>query len=225
MDKIESLKLFCRVADLGSYSEVAREQFTSRSGVSRTISSLEKHFGVQLFQRSTRSLSLTDAGRELYRESEKVILQFEALEDRIRRERSEIKGVLRVGVPGPLCQRWILPDLDKFHHRYPGIKLAFQVSETLSDLYKEELDMAIRMGPLRDSSLMSVRLSSLSFVLAASPEYLKGRRLNNPRDLKEHNCLCFRGRGRGVNWNFVKGREKVSVSVSGDFAAACGYTL
>ena len=96
MDKIESLKLFCRVADLGSYSEVAREQFTSRSGVSRTVSKLEKHFGVQLFQRSTRSLSLTDAGRDLYAESEKLIRQFEALEDRIRRERSEIKGILRL---------------------------------------------------------------------------------------------------------------------------------
>ena len=225
MDKIKGLQLFCRVADLGSYSEAARERFISRSGVSRVISNLEAHFGVQLFKRSTRSLILTTAGKELYLEAEKILLQFEAMEDRIRRDRSEVKGILRVGVPGPLSERYILPDLDKFYNRFPKIKLSFQVSESLSDLYRDELDLVIRMGPLKDSSLMSVCLSPLSFVLTGSPEFLKGKSIIEPEDLKRVSCLCFRGGGRGASWSFRRGKERASVSVSGKFSASCGYTL
>ena len=225
MDKVESLKLFCRVADIGSYSEVARERFTSRSGISRSISQLEKYFGVQLFKRSTRSLVLTDAGKELYIEAEKLLRQYEAMEDRIRRDRSSVKGLLRVGVPGPLSERFILPDLKLFQEKYPDIQLFFQVSESLSDLYRDELDLVIRMGALQDSGLMAVKLSDLSFELVASPSFLENHNIDEPAKLKEVDCLCFRGRGRGTNWSLTRNNEKVNLSVSGSFAANCGYTL
>ena len=225
MDKIDSLKLFCRIAELGSYSEVARERHMSRSAVSRSISQLEELFSIQLFKRTTRSLYLTDTGKKLYSEAERLIRQFEAMEDRMSRDRGEVKGLLRIGVPGPLSERYILPDLKKFHELYPDIKLFFQVSETLADIYKDELDMIIRMGPMRDSSLMAIKLSPLSLTLSASPDYLKQNPITHPAELKSHNCLCFRGRGRGTNWQFSKGNEKITVPVSGNFAADCGYSL
>lgn len=226
MDKLDSLQLFCRTVELGSYSEVARERHMSRSGVSRAISQLEKQFGIKLFKRSTRSLSLTESGRELYNESERLLRQFESLEDRLSRDRSEVKGLLRIGVPGPLSERYLLPDLGEFHQRFPQIKLFLQVSESLSDIYRDELDMVIRMGPLADSSLMSIQLAPLSFALAAAPAFIKKHpNLVHPTELKELDCLCFRGRGRGTNWSFNNKSEKVNVPVSGFLAANDGTTL
>ena len=226
MDKIESLRLFCRVSEVGSYSEVAREKHMSRSGISRAISLLEKQFDVQLFKRSTRALSLTDAGKELYTEAERLIRQFETMEDRLRRDRSQASGLLRIGIPGPLAERYILPELLLFNQRYPDIKLFFQVSENLSDIYKDELDMIIRMGPMRDSSLLAVQLSKLSLTLSASPKYLSEHPdITHPKQLKDHNCLCFRGRGRGTTWEFINDNQQVSVPVSGYFSADCGYSL
>jgi DNA-binding transcriptional LysR family regulator len=226
MDKIDSLQLFCRIADLGSYSEVARERHISRSGVSRAITQLEQRFGIQLFKRSTRSLALTDAGRELYAEAERLLRQFETMEDRMCRDRSEVKGLLRVAVPGPLSERYILPDLEQFHQRFPQIKLFLQVSENLSDLYRDELDMTIRMGSLPDSSFMAVQLSTLSLTMAASPDFIKKHApITHPQQLKDLNCLCFRGRGRGTNWHFKKDNLHESTPVNGFLTADCGYTL
>ena len=225
MNKIENLQIFCRVTELGSYSEVARERHMSRSSISRVITDLEKQFAVQLFKRTTRSLQLTDAGKELYEESERLIRQFEAIQDRLSRNRTQVKGLLRVGVPGPLSQRFILPDLPLFSKSFPDISLFFKVSENLSDLYKDELDLIIRMGPMRDSSLMAVKISDLDIILAASPDYLVENSISHPNDLKSQNCLCFRGRGRGTNWTFESGSRKAKVSVRGNFAADCGYSL
>lgn len=225
MDKIDNLHLFCRIAELGSYSEVARERNVSRSSISRAVNELEKLFNVQLFKRTTRSLRLTDSGQELYKEAEGLLRQFEAMEDRISLNRGEAKGLLRVGVPGPLSQRFILPDISLFSKKYPSINVFFQVSESLSDLYKDELDMIIRMGPMRDSSLMAVKLSDLDMCLVASPEYLYTNPVNNPEELRNRNCICFRGRGRGTNWTLKKANTKTSIPVKGNFSADCGYTL
>ncbi|MCM8537298.1 MAG: LysR family transcriptional regulator [Lentisphaeraceae bacterium] len=226
MDKIDSLKIFCRVSEVGSYSEVARERHLSRSGISRVISQLEDEFKVQLFTRSTRSLKLTQEGKELLKDAEKILRQYQLMEEKMARPQQEVSGLLRIGVPGPLSERYILPDIQLFHELYPQIKIFFQVSESVSDLYKDELDMVIRMGTLKDSSLKVAHLTNLSFTLAASPTYLKNSPpIDSPEDLKQQNCLCFRGRGRGTTWTFTSKNKKLTQAVNGNFSADCGYTL
>ena len=226
MNKFERVSLFCRVVELGSYSSAAQERGMSRSAVSRSINQLECDLQVQLFNRTTRSLSLTEAGRELYKEGERILRDFEALEDKLRQDRTEVKGLIRIGVPGPLNDRYILKQIENFQELYPEVSIFLQVSEGISDLYKDDLDIVIRMGLLKDSSLKAVKLADMSFTTACSQSYIDKNTIPViPSDLSEHNVLCFRDQGRGTSTTFYNGRKVVKVPLSGNFSADCGKSL
>ena len=226
MDQLKAMKIFCRVAELNSYSKVSKEQGLSRSAVSRMMTQLEDNLAVKLMNRSTRTLHLTEAGQEFYSESQKLLQAHEALQDRMRQGKSQAKGILRIGVPGPLSERYLLPDLADFFQRYPEVKVSLVVSENLSDLYHDELDLVIRMGPLRDSSLGLIELAPLSFTMAASPAYLKQHGTpKSPQELIDHQCLCFVAHGRGTRWRYMKNGNAGEVAVDGQFSADCGYSL
>ena len=226
MDQLKAMTIFCRVQELGSYSAVALDLAITRSAVSKSVSQLEKYLNIKLINRSTRKLHFTEAGQEYYREAKRLLDKHQSLEDQMRRDRSEIEGLIRIGVPGPLVHRKLIPQLPQFLVMHPKVQINMQISEHLADLYKDNLDLVIRMGPLHDSNLNVIQLADLGFSVVASPEYLKNSPpIQHPQDLKSHNCLCFRGQGRGTQWSFTQHSTKSTVKVNGNISADCGITL
>ena len=226
MDQLKAMKIFCRVHELGSFSAAARDLAISRSAVSKSIFHLEQYLGIKLLNRSTRQLHFTEAGSEYYREATRLLSAHATLEEQMRRDKSQVKGLIRIGVPGPLIHRKLLPEIADFCTQYPDVSINFKISEHLADLYKDELDLVIRMGPLHDSSLGVIQLAELPFTLAASPDFIsKQGEPQSPNDLEDFNCLCFRGSGRGSQWRFKQGNIKKTVNVNGQISADCGITL
>jgi DNA-binding transcriptional LysR family regulator len=226
MDQLKAMKIFCRVQELGSYSAVALDLALTRSAVSKSVSQLEKYLNIKLINRSTRKLHFTEAGQEYYLEATRLLDQHQNLEEQMRRDRSEIEGLIRIGVPGPLVHRKLIPQIPQFLALHPKVQINMQITEHVSDLYKDNLDLVIRMGPLNDSNLNVIQLAALGFSIVATPDYLNNSsQLDHPQDLKAHNCLCFRGQGRGTQWKFTQEATKTSIKVNGNISADCGITL
>lgn len=201
MDNYTTIPVFTTVVELGSFSEAGRKLGINRSAVSKRISALEAHLGVKLIQRTTRKLSLTEAGEQYY----SYVCRAQALiqdgEAAISSLQGSPKGHLKVSIPMVFGQRHIAPLLGEFLQRYPAIKLTLSLDDRVVDLYEEGLDMVLRIGALADSNLVARKLSPCRSVLCASPEYLARHGIPSElADLKQHNCLYYSYFRAGTEW-------------------------
>jgi DNA-binding transcriptional LysR family regulator len=192
MDYFAAIRAFVRSADLGSFSKAASVEGIKVSTVSRYISGLEADLGAALFNRSTRSLHLTEAGSTFYEKASKVLTGIDEARNATISLNARPQGVLRINVPTAFGRRYIMPLLPEFLSVYPDIRIDATLTDTTVDLIETGTDIAIRIGALSNSTLIAKRLAPHWRVLVASPHYLRNRApLVEPEDILQHDCLLF----------------------------------
>ena len=219
MDLLGALGVLVRVVETGSFSAVARERELSQAAVARQVSQLEDHFGVRLFHRTTRKLSLTDDGEMLLGLARPVLDGVDGLEAALGRQSASPVGLVRVGVTAAasrlLAQR--LPILLADH---PGLKVELVVGDRFGDMIEERLDLAMRVGEIKDASLVARRSGIAERVAVATPGYItRHGEPSSPADLANHTCIVH---GVGPNsdvWTFVTPDSSKDFLVSGGFLA------
>ena len=168
MDRLEGIKIFVRVVESGSFSAVARELGTGQPAISKQVAALEERLGAQLLMRTSRSLSLTEAGRDFYESAVRLISDLEAAESRIGSGLASPSGVVRVTAAPGFSRLYVVPKLPLFRERYPKVVIEMLVSERTSNLVEEGIDLAIRNGALADSSLVARKIGESAVVAVAS---------------------------------------------------------
>lgn len=223
MRAIQGVLEFVKVIDEGSFSAAARQLGMSKAYVSQSVSQLEGRLGVRLLQRTTRKLSLTEAGEVYFRYAQEVVRQLGEGEERVRDFQESPKGRIRVSmVDGGLGEWYLAPVLARFAVENPGVELELDLSSRLVDLVEEGFDFAIRVGNLPDSSLIVRKLTSFRFGLYASPDYLEREGiLSSPEQLREHNCLT----GATARWVFTQGVKTVEIKPTGSWHSKSGQVL
>jgi DNA-binding transcriptional LysR family regulator len=215
LERLPGLILFARVAQYGSLSGAAKSLGLSRSAVSKQLTNFEAHIGARLIQRTTRKLALTELGEQILREAQRVETALNAVESITDNFREQVRGKLRISCSTSLGRVLLLPLLTEFSARYPEVELELGLEDRFVDLVAEQVDAAIRIGHLPDSSLIARRLGELNWQVAASPAYiaLHGEP-HTPADLAQHACLYYRNSSRAMNnWRFVCGEDGSSENV------------
>lgn len=203
MDRIGDLNLFLRVLDLGSISAAARSLDLSVAVASQRLKRLERSLGVRLLHRTTRQLRPTPEGIALAEQGRSLVEDLEVLTSSLSNTAKGVAGTLRVTIPASFGRQYISPLLPQFMARHPRLRLHIDLSDQLRDLVGEGLDLAIRIGTLKDSELIATRLASNRRVLCASPDYLRRHGVpKKPDDLAKHECLLMAvGRDSTDSWH------------------------
>jgi DNA-binding transcriptional LysR family regulator len=212
---LNAISLFLRVVEAGSFTKAADQLNMATSGVSRALTRLEEELGVRLLQRTTRKLSLTSAGRICFDQVRGALAQVDEASLAVTEMGEEPRGSVRITAP-PTMVGVLIPFLAEFLERYPKIRIEVVSSQGIVDLAELGLDLAVRLGRLRDSSLIARRVGNLVTALFASPEYIASQgRPRSPADLAKHNCVLFRGRGGKDIWHLRDRRQEHQVEVTG----------
>lgn len=172
MDRFSAMELFVRVAETGSFSAVAKERRIGQPAVSKQISAMEAALGTELLHRNTRSIALTEAGREFYQSAQRILEDFENATARIGHGQTAPKGVVRVAVPPSFARLHVVSKLSAFFERYPDIAVEFGTSESPVSLIEDGFDLAIHSGDLPDSSLVARRFAQTLTILVATPQFV-----------------------------------------------------
>jgi len=214
---MKELVLFSHITKLGSLSAAAQLLGMSRSSVSKQLAALEKKVGARLFNRTTRKIVLTEVGRQVLQEAHKIEQALQTIEHISEDHQSEIAGTLKVSCPSAQGRVHLVPLITKFLARYPKLTINLQLEDRFVDMVAENVDLSIRIGHLPDSSLIARKLGDLTWLLCASPEYLKhAPALNQPSDLVHHRCLFYKSSKVAMNsWVFSSEQGEESVTVAG----------
>jgi DNA-binding transcriptional LysR family regulator len=216
---LDGIAVFVKVVQAGSFSQAAKLLNMPNSTVSAKVAALEKRLGVTLLQRTTRRLHLTEAGEGYFRRCMTALEELHAAENELAIERGETKGVLRLTAPVELGRSALPPVLDVLMKRHPAIKIDLIITNRLVDLVAENIDVAVRAGPLKNSGLIAKRFVLGQFGLWASPSYLKNNSVpRNPDELKEHDCLRF-APFTGRKLQLTNGRERAQIALAGRITA------
>ncbi|WP_236645629.1 LysR substrate-binding domain-containing protein [Pseudomonas sp. Ant30-3] len=205
---------FARAGSLGSYRAAARSLSISPSAISKSIQRLERHFGVSLFTRTTRSLTLTVEGRDIHERVLQLLRQAEEIEQVAKSARSEPAGTLRIATSLPIGMHIIAPAITEFRKRHPKVLIDLRLSDRIVDLVEEGIDLAVRIGELSDSSLLSRKLLPYTLCCYASPDYLA--RCGTPRhpdELAEHETvnLRYQNSGQTLRWPFRIADKEIEI--------------
>ena len=204
MTDLNSLALFAKVVEAGSFSEAARRLKMPISTVSRRIAELEDQLGVRLLERSTRNLRLTELGAEVLEHAVRSAELNEAVESVVSNRLSDVSGTLKLSAPPSVSDTLLTPLVNAFQASYPNVRVQILVTERLVDLIAEGVDLAFRLGELKDSCLVARRVLTYRHQLVASPSYLKTcKPPREPRDLLDHRLLTFSHWKPENSWTFV----------------------
>lgn len=221
------LETFSAVVENGSFTAAADALGISKPVVSKQVSLLERHLGVQLIQRTTRRLHLTQAGEVFASYSHRIMSDVREAEQSVLPLQHEPQGRLRISAPESLAMSLLSEVLLSFQQQFPRIELDIHVTGRLVDLVEEGIDVALRVGKLEDSSLMARHLMPCSFHACASSEYLKQHgKPEHPSELKTHNCLIYSQAPQPDNWLFRDDKGKnISIKVNGNLRTDSGNIL
>jgi LysR family transcriptional regulator, regulator for bpeEF and oprC len=221
IDRVQAMRTFVRIVDTQSFTRAALSLDIPRATATTIVQNLEAMLGVQLLQRTTRRLNLTAEGAAYYERCVQILADIDEMEASLRDNTDNLRGRLRVEMPGAVATALVFPALDDFHARFPNIDLAIGLSNRAVDMVGEAVDCSIQLGELPDSGLVARRLGVLEQVTCASPDYLA--RHGTPESLDElegHvavNCMAAAGAtvGRGAEFDFEDEGRVTTVKVEG----------
>ncbi|MFK0333049.1 LysR substrate-binding domain-containing protein [Rhizobium sp. NPDC090275] len=214
IERLTGLIAFARAGSLGSYTAAARSLAISPSAVSKSIQRLEKQLGVSLFSRTTRSLTLTTEGRDLHERALRLLRDAEEIQQAAKAARTEPAGTLRIAASLPIGLHVIAPALPRFRSLHPKVNIDLRLSDHMVDLIEGGFDLAVRMGDVSDSRLLSRRLLPHRLCCYASPEYLAERSPpTHPDELEEHETVGMRYQSSGqiFRWPFRIGDKEIEI--------------
>jgi DNA-binding transcriptional LysR family regulator len=215
---ILSLKLYTRVARLGSFSAAARECGLSQSQVSRIIADLETDLGARLLTRTTRAVVLTEAGAEFLARLDSILIALEDAEHSVR-EGGELRGMLRMSMPASVAIREVIPRLTPFLELHPELRLQVLLGDRPQDLVKDAVDVAIRLGRLVDSSATATLITRIQRVIIASRDYVdRCGAPERPEDLARHRIVGGPASVVPSGWKFERAGEEVVIDLEAHFS-------
>jgi DNA-binding transcriptional LysR family regulator len=214
-DRLFALRLFMRVARVGSFSAAGRELGLSQPSASRILAELEREIGVALLTRTTRAVALTETGADYLARIEPILAALEEA-DHAARGTGELRGTLRVGLSSSFGVRELIPRLPPFLELHPALRMDFRMNDQRQELVQDGVDVAFRFGALTNSSALARRLASPPRLLVASPAYLARAGMpRTPTDLAGHSVIIGPTGAGSDAWSFWRGKRKISVRVEG----------
>ena len=218
MEEFAAIPVFVAVVENGGFSAASRTLGVSKSAVSKRINQLENHLGVLLLHRTTRKLSLTEAGERFYEHAAEALSAASKAEDAVTELQGEPQGKLKISSSMSFGRLHVAPLIPKFMQRYPKLQIDLVMDDRNIDLVAEGIDVAIRSGDMPDSTLVARKLAPLRQVLCASPGYIDRYGMPaTPSELGERNCILFSYSGDANEWTLNKGDRSESVLVSGSY--------
>ena len=237
MDRFDDMATFVAVVEAGSFTAAADRLDVAKSVVSRRVSALEERLGVQLLRRTTRRLSLTESGAGFYERSLRLLSDLEEAESAVAQEHGELRGQLRIALPLSFGLRHMPEPIAAFSKQHPRVDFDLDLNDRRVDLIEEGMDFAVRIGHLRDSTLIARKLFDAHTVICASPDYLATNGTPaHPDQLSDHTCMVYSNLAEPGRWAYTDTdgtRRRVDVgrgmqASSGDFlceAAVAGLGI
>jgi DNA-binding transcriptional LysR family regulator len=217
IDILASMRVFTAVVDAGSFAGAADRLDLSRGMATRYVAQLEGHLGVRLLNRTTRRLSLTEAGGDYYQRATQVVALVEEAGSSVAQEAAVPRGTLRINVPVAFGARHLGPMITGYLQRTPGVEVDLTLNDRVVDLVEEGFDLAIRIAARIDPGLVARKLTRARMVACASPIYLKKYGMpKTPMDLQDHNCITYAYSAVQSGWQFRRKGEEKTVRVSGN---------
>lgn len=224
MDKLQAMTTFVHIAEQGSLTRAAELLDTSLPSVVRTLAALEKTLGTRLLNRTTRTLALTQEGRDYLDRCRQILADIDTAEQALMSQQREPSGSLCVTAPVMFGQMHVTPIITSFITHYRKVNVELLLLDRIVNLVEEGIDVAIRIGELADSSLVAMPVGHIRRVVCASPKYLKRTGVpKHPADLVAHACLRSTGLTPSQTWQFVEKKRALHVRVSGPFV--CNQAL
>ena len=226
MSELDQLRALVAVINHGGLTRAAMALGISKSMMSRRIAHLEAELGTRLLTRTSRGVGPTEAGLQLKLQGERILTQLAEARDAVARHQGEVTGRLRLALPLAFGIRYITPLLARLCQEHPGLEIDASYSDRHIDLLGEGFDAAIRLGTLKDSTLLSRRISTIPILVVASPSYVAEHGApKTPTDLSDRECLIYTARRERLPWEFRAGRRRISVTPNGRFHADNGEAL
>ena len=223
---LNSVRIFLKVVELGSFSKVAKVLNMAPSSVTRAIDNLEHEVKSELFKRSTRQLLLTEKGHDFLEGASNLVSNYDALIMSMTGSNKEPEGNLRISVFESFGRLRICPIIHDFLNKYPKISIDIELENKVVDLSAENIDLAIRIGTPKDSGLKFRNIIPNHTFVCAAPDYLsKNGLIEQPEDLSLHNCLLLNQGRQRTYWHFKKNRRNVKTLVSGNLKSKGGTPL
>lgn len=223
---LTALRVFARVVELQSFSEVARRSGVTPATISKHVSALETQFKARLVNRTTRRLFITEAGQRLYEHCVRILHELDQAESEVADLRGEPAGLLRVTAPLLFGERRIAPRLPEFSARYPKVQVDIDFSVEKIDLFQERIDIAIRIAEVVDPGLVAFKLAPYRRMFCGAPGYLAVHGTPaTPEDLAGHNCLVSRGAILNSTWPIFRGNGVEAIRVSGNLVSNNGEVV
>jgi DNA-binding transcriptional LysR family regulator len=226
LDAIAGMQAFNAVVEAGGFAAAATRLGLSRALVSKRIAALERSLGARLFARTTRRVAMTEAGAAFHRRATGILANFEEARAELHELQAEPRGTLKVNAPMSFGTLHLAPLIGPFLAQCPGLSIELVLNDRVTDLLAEGVDVAIRIGSLRDSSLVVRRLAATRHVLCAAPAYLKRHGTpRQPSDLAVHRCLHYGYLAGGPRWRFTGPQGPASVAIRPALTANNGEVL
>jgi len=223
MDRFHQLTAFITVVEAGGFSAAARRLDDSQSGMSKSISALEKRLGVLLFNRSTRSVTLTDQGRKYYDRIKPLLEEMDEADGELASSTLEVSGLVRIAAPSTFGRLHVLPLIPQLLSLHSKIKLDLSLSDSVRDLLADGIDLAIRVGPVHDPDVVVKRVTDTPLVCVGSRRYFDRHGVPTvPEELVNHNCLVY---NEMANWAFIGPKGEFSVPASGNLSSNSVETI
>ncbi|MBZ9736225.1 LysR family transcriptional regulator [Mesorhizobium sp. CA18] len=214
MDRLNAMSLFVATVEAGSLSAAAKRAGVPLPTVSRKLSELEKHLGTRLLNRSTRRLTLTDAGQSYLAACRRILDEVSEAERDAAGEYSSPTGELVITAPVVFGRLHVLPVIAGFLAVYPQVDVRLTLSDRITQLVEEHIDLALRIGELPDSAMVAIRIGSIRRIVCASPAYLALHGTPaTPQDLAGHDCVTFEGLAAPAAWSFGTGKTETTIPV------------
>lgn len=226
MDRFQELNAFIAVVEAGGFSAAARRTGDSQSAISKAIGALEKRLGVALFNRSTRSVTLTDQGQRYYDRTKPLVDEMDEADSELTSSTLDMSGLIRIAAPSTFGRLHVLPLIPELLARSPGLQVDLVLSDSARDMVEDRIDLTIRVGTVNEPDAVVRRVASTPLVCVGSRRYFEHHAIpKTPAELIDHNCLIYGGMTESANWPFTGPEGRFGVSVRGNLSSNSVETI